>query len=291
MVRGQKSAGSKKIIFLDIDGVLTPTAEFIPGESPELTPESIKVLKSFQKKSFITVFVTSRSAYELRKKDGFEETLRKKGLAKESLIFASSGLDQLTYAHEFKLKNGKPVIRNGNALIILKPVTKRETFSNMDQFVLYKMLLGREIKQQLKFAGFKIKPAIIPELLGDARIFFELETNSKSERTKAVEEAKKIVEQQREIFKTTGKFGSPIDLSVRDIVAGISIEPKEMGKHFGVLRALKALEVKPNEKITAYAFGDAESDKQMRIRKDINFIKVKGNRDFLRKAKEVLAKY
>ena len=44
-----------------------------------------------------------------------------------------------------------------------------------------------------------------------------------------------------------------------------------MGKHLGVLRALKHEKIKPKDKIIAYAFGDSESDRLMKIRKDITF--------------------
>ena len=40
----------KRIVFFDIDGVLTPSPKFVPGESPKITKTSIKVLKEFDKK-------------------------------------------------------------------------------------------------------------------------------------------------------------------------------------------------------------------------------------------------
>lgn len=76
-----------------------------------------------------------------------------------------------------------------------------------------------------------------------------------------------------------------------DIGAGIAIEPREMGKHLGVLRALKKEGVMPRDKIIAYAFGDSNSDKLMKIRKDIIFFKVKNNKEFLRIANKLLEKY
>ena len=282
---------STKIVFFDIDGVLTPSADFVPGKSPSITKESIQVMKKFIEKDFLLVFITARSVNELRIKNGFEDMLKKHHLLEHCLLFGSSGLDQATYSYEFQLKNNLPTYKNNNIVLEKKPVIKRETFGNMDQFLLYKMLLGREIKQELKYLGFKIKPAMNEKLLNDARMFFQLENNNKKERAKAVKAAQQVIEKLREVFKTTGKFGSPVDLVASDIVAGISIEPIMLGKHFGVLRALKILGVRPQDKIIAYAFGDNDSDKKMAIRKDIKFIKVKSNPDFRKKAEQIISKY
>ncbi|MFA5358124.1 MAG: hypothetical protein WC308_04380 [archaeon] len=278
-----------KIAFFDIDGVLTPTDEFIPGTSPVITEDSIRVLKEFKRKGFTLVFITARSARELRMKSGFESKISKNGLLKDSLIYASTGLDYITYAHEFKIKNGKPVFRNGDAIIILRPVVKRETFGSIDQFLLYKMLLGKEIKQQYKYAGFRVAPAVASDIVGDARIFFEFVPNTPKERRRAVAEGKRIVEEQRKIFGRTKKYGTPVDLKVRDIVAGVSIEPRELGKHFGVLRALKACGVMPCDRLIAYAFGDSKSDRLMKIRKDITFFRVK-HEQFIETAEKLLRK-
>jgi hydroxymethylpyrimidine pyrophosphatase-like HAD family hydrolase len=286
-----QSKNFSKIIFLDIDGVLTPSAEFIPGESPILTKESINVLKKFAAKGFFLVFITARGVSELRLKNGFEQTLKKSGLLGKSLIYGSTGLDQATYGNEFKLNENSPVLRNGNMVLVKKAIIKRETFSDLDKFLLYKMLLGREIKQQLKYKGIKLKPARVERISTDARFFFEIENNTIKEREKAVLVAKEVVAEQREIYKTTGKFGSPVDLSVYDIVAGISIEPTMLGKHFGVLRALKQLQINPKDKIIGYAFGDNDSDSKMRIRKDIEFIKVKNNRDFVKQCNQILKRF
>ena len=59
-----------------------------------------------------------------------------------------------------------------------------------------------------------------------------------------VKEAEKIVRFLHEAFKKTHKYGSPVELEVIDIGAGIAIEPKEMGKHLGLLRALKHEKIK-----------------------------------------------
>ncbi len=280
----------KKILFLDIDGVLTSTPEYIPNTSPVLTKDSVKILKKAQENGFITIFITARSVRELRLKNGFEDTIKKNGLLEKSLIYGSLGLDQAVYTNEFKLKNGEVVFKNGNAIVSKKPIVKRETFSNIDQFLLYKMLLGKEIKQQLKYAGFNIKKANHNEIINDARIGFELEKNNKEEREKLVKKAQQICNEQREIFIKTKKFGSPVDLVAVDIVTGISINPVMLGKHFGVLRALNELEVSPKEKILAYAIGDSNSDAKMKIRKDINFIKVKNNKHFLIEIEKIIKK-
>lgn len=281
----------KKILFFDIDGVLTSTNKYLPNTSPKLTNKSINVLKKAIKNNFEIVFITARSVRELRIKNGFENQLKKHKLIKKSLIFGALGLDMASHEYEFKTKNGEIIKKNGSAVFERKPVIKRETFSNLDHYILYKMLLGREIKQELKYAGFKIKPAIVKELMSDVRIFFELEDNSKSNRKKMVKELEKIISKQREIFNKTKKFGSPIDLIVKDIGTAISIEPKELGKHLGVLRALNYLKVSPKEKILSFAFGDNESDKKMSIRKDIKFIKVKNNSDFVKKINTIIEKY
>ncbi len=286
MNKSKKS--EKKFVFFDIDGVLTPTAEFIPGKAPKLTKVSEKILKIFSEKGFILVFITARSAYEVRMKGSIEETLKKNNLLKNSIIYTAAGLDEVTVDYEFKTNNGKMMFKNGNAVVIKKPIVKRETFGEIDKFLLFKMLLGKEIKQLLKYEGFKIKPAIGEELLNDSRIFFQLENNTLSERKKFFEEAKKILAYQQRIFKKTKKFGSPIELKVRDIGAGISIEPTELGKHIGVLKALRTCKVKPTDKITAYAFGDTESDRMMKIRKDIKFILVKNNKHFVKEAEKIL---
>lgn len=280
----------KKILFLDIDGVLTSTPEYIPNTSPVLTKDSVKILKKAQENGFITIFITARSVRELRLKNGFEDTIKKNGLLEKSLIYGSLGLDQAVYTNEFKLKNGEVIFKNGNAIVSKKPIVKRETFSNIDQFLLYKMLLGKEIKQQLKYAGFNIKKANHNEIINDARIGFELEKNNKEERERLVKKAQQICNEQREIFIKTKKFGSPVDLVAVDIVTGISINPVMLGKHFGVLRALNELEVSPKEKILAYAIGDSNSDAKMKIRKDINFIKVKNNKHFLIEIEKIIKK-
>ena len=41
---------STKIVFFDIDGVLTPSADFTPGVSPNITKESVEILKKFAEK-------------------------------------------------------------------------------------------------------------------------------------------------------------------------------------------------------------------------------------------------
>ncbi len=281
---------STKIVFFDIDGVLTPSADFTPGISPNITKDSIEILKKFVEKDFLLVFITARGINELRLKNGFEELLRKNNLLEYSLIFGSAGLDQATHSYEFKLVENKPIFFDGNVVLEKKPVIKRETFGNLDQFLLYKMLLGREIKQQLKYKGFKIKPAMNEKLLTDARMFYQLENNTKKERKKAVITAQEIANDLRKSFIVTGKFGSPVELKAIDIVAGIAIEPTVLGKHFGVLRALKILGVRPQDAIIGYAFGDNDSDSKMKIRKDINFFKVKNNKDFIKQAKKLLSK-
>ena len=279
-----------KFLFLDIDGVITPTLEFIPDVPPTIAEESLKVLKLFVKKGFKLIFITARSSVEIRTKKGLEEILKKNNLLSDSLIYASSGLEHVTYAHEFKTKNGRPVFKNGNAIITLKPVIKRETFAHLDQLMLYKMFLGNDIRNALKYEGFKLRSAREKRLLTDSRFFFELEKNNKNERKRMVIEAKKIVTHLHNTFKKTHKYGSPVELDVIDIGAGIAIEPKEMGKHIGVLRALKKEGVMPKDKIIAYAFGDSESDKLMKIRRDIIFFKVKNNKEFLKIAREILSK-
>jgi hydroxymethylpyrimidine pyrophosphatase-like HAD family hydrolase len=282
---------STKIAFFDIDGVLTPSADFTPGVSPNITKESVEILKKFVEKDFLLVFITARGINELRLKRGFEELLRKNNLLEHSLIFGSAGLDQATYSFEFKLDGNKPTFIDGNVVLEKKQVVKRETFGNLDQFLLYKMLLGREIKQQLKYKGFGIKPAMNEKLLTDARMFYQLENNTKKNRTKAIIAAQKIANELRETFKITNKFGSPVDLTAVDIVAGIALEPSVLGKHFGVLRALKILGVRPQDAIIGYAFGDNDSDGKMSIRKDIQFFKVKNNKDFVKQVKKILQKY
>ena len=279
-----------KFLFLDIDGVITPTLEFIPEVPPTIAKESIDILKKFVEKGFKLIFITARCSIEIRTKGGLEEILKKNNLLKNSIIYASSGLEHVTYAHEFKTKNGKPIFKNGNAIITLKPVIKRETFAHLDQLMLYKMFLGNDIRNALKYAGFKLRSAREKRLLTDTRFFFELDKNTPSERKKMVIEAKKIVLGLCEAFKKTHKYGSPVELNVFDIGAGIAIEPKELGKHLGVLRALKVEGVMPNDKIIAYAFGDSQSDRLMKIRKDIEFFKVKNNKEFLKIAKQILFK-
>ncbi len=279
-----------RFLFLDIDGVITPTNEFIPDIPPQISEESIKLLKQFVQKKFKLVFITARSSVEIRTKNGVEEVLKKYNLLNDSLIYASSGLEHVTYAHEFHTKNGKPLFKNGNAVIQLKPVIKRETFAHLDQMMLYKMLLGTDIRNALKYEGFKLRSAREKRLLTDARFFFELENNKTHERKRMAQAAKIIVKNLSESFKKTHKYGSPVELDVFDIGAGIAIEPKEMGKHIGVLRALKHEGVMPKDKIIAYAFGDSESDKLMKIRKDIVFFKVKNNKEFLKIAQNILEK-
>jgi len=279
-----------KILFLDIDGVLTSTPEYIPNTSPVLTKASIKILKKAQENGFITVFITARSVRELRLKNGFEDTIKKNKLLEKSLIYGSLGLDQAVYTNEFKLKNGKVVFKNNNAIISKKPAIKRETFSNIDQFLLYKMLLGKEIKQQLKYAGFIIKKANHNEIINDARIGFELEKNNAVERKLLAKKAQEICNHQREIFIKTKKFGSPLDLVAVDIVTGISINPVMLGKHFGVLRALNELKISQKDKIIGYAFGDSRSDSKMKIRNDIEFVLVKNNKHFLIEIEKIIKK-
>lgn len=286
-----KEFNPKKIVFFDLDGVLTPNANFVPGKSPKITKESIKILHEFVKKGFLLVFITARGINELRLKDGFENLLKKEKLFDNSLIYGSMGLDYATYSNEFKMKNDKPIFKNGNAVLEKKPVIKRETFSNLDQFLLYKMLIGTELKKRLKYKGFKIAPAMNEKLLTDARMFYQLENNNYKERKKAIEATQIILDEMREAFRKTKKFGSPVDLTAKDINAGIAVEPSELGKHFGVLRALKTIGVTPNEKIIGYAFGDSRSDGQMKIRKDIKFLKTNGtNKDFIKQAEKVLNK-
>jgi len=121
-------------------------------------------------------------------------------------------------------------------------------------------------------------------MVSDARIAFELETRDDKILQAAKEDAIRIVKRQREIFLRTNKFGSPVDLDVYTDNYNVLIAPAGLGKHFGVLRALKILGVMPKDKITAYAFGDRDSDSKMKIRKDINFVKIKDNKDFARKS-------
>jgi hydroxymethylpyrimidine pyrophosphatase-like HAD family hydrolase len=283
----------KKIMFFDIDGVLTATDEYFPDTSPELTKESLKVLKEAKDKGFILVFITARSVRELRLKNGFEKQLRDNNLLENNLIFGALGLDMATKEYEFKTKEGKILKEKGNALFVKKAVVRRETFSNLDHYLLYKMLLGKEIKQNLKYAGYKVKPAIEKELVTDARIMFEFDEPLKKQ-NEILDKTKKIIKEQREIFKRTNKFGSPVELDAYGIPeAGypvISIQPIVLGKHLGILRALNALEINPKDKIFGYAFGDRESDRKMKIRKDIEFIKVKNNKEFVKKIEEILKK-
>jgi len=279
-----------RIAFLDIDGVLTPTPDYIPGEVPNITNGSISTLKKLAQKGFKTVFITARGANELRGNGGLEELLKKHSILENSMIFCSEGLDQATYDFDFKLKNNKPIFRNGNVILEKKPMIKRETFGNIDKFLLYKMLLGKEIKQELKYKGFKIRSAINEKLTTDARIFFQLENNTIKERKRFVVAAREITNKMEETFRLTKKFGSPVELDVIDIVAGITIKPKTLGKHFAVLRALNLLKIKTNDKITGYAFGDSDSDSMMKIRNDIEFIKIKNNKDFIKQVDKITSK-
>ncbi|HNV01099.1 MAG TPA: hypothetical protein PKK60_01580 [archaeon] len=289
MINNKKpSKDLKKILFLDIDGVLTSTPKYIPNTSPILTSKSIRAISEAQNAGFITVFITARSVRELRLKNGFEDTLKKNNLLEKSLIYGSLGLDQATYTNEFKIENGSIVYKDGSAVLVRKPSMKRETFANLDQFLLYKMLLGREIKQQLKYAGFDIKKANNEEIINDSRIGFELEKNNSEVRKKLVLKAQKICDEQYEIFQNTKKFGSPVKLVAFDIETGISINPIMLGKHFGVLRALNELGVNPKDKIIAYAMGDSNSDSKMSIRNDIKFIKIIDNKHFLEEVEKVI---
>ncbi len=288
MFSNKNALPEKKFLFLDIDGVITPTHEFIPDIPPKISKESIKILKEAVKHNFKLVFITARSSVEIRTKNGVEEVLKKNNLLCDSLIYASSGIEHVTHAHEFHTKNGKPLFKNGNAIITIKPVIKRETFAHLDQLMLYKMFLGNDIRNALKYEGFKLRSAREKRLLTDARFFFELQINKPSERKRMTLEARKIVKHLHNAFLRTHKYGSPVELDVIDIGAGIAIEPKEMGKHLGVLRALKHEEVMPNDKIIAYAFGDSNSDRLMKIRKDIVFFNVRNNKGFLKILREIL---
>lgn len=288
MKKANKQSNLKRMLFLDIDGVLTATPEYVPNTSPVLTPKSVQAIKEAQKAGFITVFITARSVRELRLKNGFEDTLIKEKLLDDSLIYGSLGLDQATYTNDFIVKEGQIQYKEGNAILEKRPSSKRETFSNIDQFLLYKMLLGREIKQQLKYAGFEIKKANHEEIINDSRIGFSLEENTQELRKKLVEKAQKICDEQHQIFLNTKKFGSPVQLIVIDIETGISINPIMLGKHFGVLRALNELGVNPKDKIIAYAMGDSNSDSKMSIRKDIKFIKIKDNNHFLEEVEKII---
>ncbi len=284
-----KNNAKIKIAFLDIDGVLTPTPDYIPGEVPNITPGSIKALKKLARKGFKIVFITARGVSELRGRGGLEELLKKHKMFDNSMIFCSEGLDQATYDYDFKLKNNRAVFKNGNVVLEKKPIIKRETFGNIDKFLLYKMLLGKEIKQELKYKGFKIKSAMNEKLTTDARIFFQLENNTAEERARFVNAAREVADKMEETFRLTKKFGSPVELDVIDIVAGISIKPKALGKHFAVLRVLNLLKVKSSDKILGYAFGDTNSDAMMKIRKDIEFIKVKNNTDFIKQVDKIIS--
>lgn len=280
-------------MFFDIDGVLTATDKYVPNTSPKLTAESIKVLKKIKEKGFVTVFITARSVRELRLKDGFEQKLKENGLLKDTFIFGALGLDMAANEYEFKTQKGQIVFEKGDAVITKKSIVKRETFSNIDQYLLYKMLLGKEIKQKLKYAGFKVRPAISEEIINDARILFEFDEPMKRNE-EILQKTIEIVKEQREIFNNTKKFGSPVDLDVYPIPESgypiMSIQPVELGKHLGILRALNQLKIRPSDKIIAYAFGDKDSDAKMKIRKDIEFVKVKNNSDFVKKIKEILEK-
>ncbi len=280
----------KKIMFFDIDGVLTATPEYIPNTSPKLTKNSIQILKKVQRNGFETVFITARSVRELRLKNGFYNSLKKNKLLENSLVYGAMGLDEAGHSYEFKMKKGKVVFKNGSAVLVKKPIIKRETFANLEQYLLYKMLIGKEIKQQLKYAGFNIASARPEEMINDARIGFELVENKKNIREKATKKAQEICDEQYAIFQRTKKFGSPVQLIARDIITGISIEPIDLGKHLGVLRALNKLKIKPNEKIEGYAFGDSKHDSKMKIRKDIQFLLVKNNEDFVEKVENILKK-
>ncbi len=290
MAQNTNSGNKIRIAFLDIDGVLTPTPDYFPGEVPNITPGSISSLKKLTQKGFKIVFITARGVSELRGKGGLEELLKKHKMFDNSMIFCSEGLDQATYDYDFKLKNNRPVFKNGNVVLEKKPIIKRETFGNIDKFLLYKMLLGKEIKQELKYRGFKIRSAMNEKLTTDARIFFQLENNTTHERARFVEAAKEVVAKMEETFKLTGKFGSPVELDVIDIVAGISIKPKTLGKHFAVLRVLNLLKIKSTDRFLGYAFGDSNADSMMKIRKDIEFIKVKNNKDFIKQIEEITSK-
>jgi len=280
-----------KILFLDIDGVLTDGVTFIPGIPPKIAIASMKILKEAQKKGFKLVFITARAADELRLKGGLESLLEKNGLLCDSLLYASSGLDYVTHDYEFKTKDHEVVYKGEDAVLEVKPVIKRESFGSLDKYLLSKNLLGKEIKHQLKFMGFKILPAISERIATDARIFFELENNTKEERKRAVEATQKVCDFMHEAYKKTGKFGSPVSLVVWDIEAGISIEPRELGKHIGVLRAIKRMGISLDERLIGYAFGDSPTDSKMKIRKDIEFVKVKDHADFLKTLKKELEKY
>jgi hydroxymethylpyrimidine pyrophosphatase-like HAD family hydrolase len=278
---------TNKFLFLDIDGVLTPTAKYTPGAPPNITPASKKVLKKAFAKGFKLVFITARSPTELRE-NSLEEWLQKENMLDDSLIFSSSGLEQVAFSHEFKTKNNEVVFNGENAVLIKRPVVKRESFGNLDQYLFAKMLLGKEIKDRLKYKGFKIKSARTNEIYTDARIWFEFVNETKKMRTNAVRETKLIVEELKEAFKKTGKFGSPVDLRVYDIEHGISVEPAELGKHIAVLRALKLSKVFPKDAIEGYAYGDSEGDRKMKIRKDIKFIKIKSNSQFVKEVEKIL---
>ncbi len=280
-----------KIAFFDIDGVLTEGDVYVQNVSPKITDESIRILKKFKKNGFKLVFITARSIRELRIGNGFISRLKKENLFNESLIFGALGLDQLSSTYEFKTKKSKIVFKNQNAVLIKKYVIKRETFSTLDQFLLYKMLIGKELNQQLKYNGIKTKPALVEELVGDARICFELENNTNKERAKAINILKKLVKEQKKFFEITKKFGSPVELVVQDIKTGIAIYPIELGKHLGVLRALNKFKIEPSDKIIAYAFGDKDSDSQMKIREDITFVKVNSNKDFVKKSEKILKNF
>jgi len=277
----------KKFLFLDIDGVLTPSAKYEPEVPPKITKESKAVLKKAYNAGFKLVFITARSPTELRE-DSLEDWLVKEKMLTDSLIFSSSGLEQVTFSYEFKTKNNELIFKGENAILVKRPVVKRESFGQIDQYLFAKMLLGKEIKDRLKYKGFKIKSARTNEIYTDARIWFEFENENEQIRKNAVIETEKIVKDLREAFQKTGKFGSPVDLRVYDIKHGISIEPKELGKHIAVLRALKLCKVMPSHKIIGYAFGDNESDKKMKIRKDISFIKIKSNTQFVNEVEKIL---
>ena len=276
-----------KFLFLDIDGVLTKSPAYTHGLPPKITKESKTVLKKAFRKGYKLVFITARSPIELRE-NSLEEWLKKEKMLNDSLIFSSSGLEQVTYSYEFKTKDGEPLKKNGNCILVKKPVTKRESFGNIDMYLFAKMLLGKEIKERLKYHGFRLKSARTDEIFSDARIWFEFENETAKIREEAVIETEKIVNELREAFKKTGKFGSPVDLRVYNLEHGISIEPKELGKHIAVLRTLKLSKIMPNDKIFGYAFGDNESDRKMKIRKDITFIKIKSNKQFVREVERII---
>lgn len=289
----------EKILFIDIDGVLTKDSKYVLGESPKIPKQVWERLKLLSSQGFKIVLITARSFYDLARPNGFFAQLKKHGLENKTLVLGDFGMQRVTIMSKPVIRKNKPKLDKKGRIKTTKKSVESIIYADTDTtfHISQKMYAGKRIHDILDKLGTpaeKIKPELLRK---SVKLVFKPKDKSPQGIKKFKENLYKAVREVRREYQQNKKTGLPLKIEIIFDDA-FFVSPKNVTKHLGVERALQYLGLEKNglpvkgKQWHAYAFGDKMSDYSMKCRPQIRFVRIRQNYNgFLKRTEKLLREF